>query len=65
MYPDLVKSQKIPVNNQYIHQIPPGILSATFAYGYAYSFSEVMTHADTSFAMIFTLIASDTPRQID
>lgn len=34
------------------------------AYGYVYSFSDVLGHVDTSFAMISALIASDTPLQI-
>lgn len=36
-----------------------------FAYGYAYSFLEVLSASETSFAMIAALIASDTPLQID
>jgi len=42
-----------------------GFFSATFAYGYVYSFSDVLSHADTEFAMLAALIPSDTPRQID
>lgn len=39
--------------------------STTFAYGYTYGFSDVLTAAETSFAMVAALIAADTPRQID
>ncbi|KZP28647.1 hypothetical protein FIBSPDRAFT_817042 [Athelia psychrophila] len=41
-----------------------GYFSRTMAYGYVYSFSDVLSHVDTSFAMISALIASDTPLQI-
>jgi alkylhydroperoxidase/carboxymuconolactone decarboxylase family protein YurZ len=42
-----------------------GYFSTTLAYGFIYSFSDVLSHVDTSFTMIAALIASDTPRQID
>jgi alkylhydroperoxidase/carboxymuconolactone decarboxylase family protein YurZ len=41
-----------------------GYFSTTFAYGYTYSFSGVMSQAETSFAMVAALITVDTPRQI-
>jgi alkylhydroperoxidase/carboxymuconolactone decarboxylase family protein YurZ len=42
-----------------------GFFSTTFAYGYVYSFSGMLSHTDTSFAIIAALIASDVPRQIE
>ena len=39
--------------------------STTFAYGYTYGFPLVLSAAETSFAIVAALIASDTPRQID
>ncbi|KAF8888062.1 hypothetical protein BD779DRAFT_475657 [Infundibulicybe gibba] len=39
--------------------------STTFAYGYTYGFSQVLSAAETSFAMVAALIATDTPRQIE
>ncbi|KAG9001268.1 hypothetical protein FRB95_002540 [Tulasnella sp. JGI-2019a] len=41
-----------------------GYFSRTIGYGYVYSFSDVLGHVDTSFAMISALIASDTPLQV-
>jgi len=41
-----------------------GYFSNTFAYGYTYSFTGVMSQAETSFAMVAALIAVDTPLQI-
>jgi alkylhydroperoxidase/carboxymuconolactone decarboxylase family protein YurZ len=38
--------------------------STTFAYGYVYAFPQVLSAAETSFAMIAALIASDTPKQL-
>ncbi|TFK34021.1 AhpD-like protein [Crucibulum laeve] len=51
----------------FLREISPDFehFSTTFAYGYTYSFSQVLTAADTSFAMVAALIASDTPPQIE
>jgi len=40
------------------------IFSTVFAYGYVYSFPGVLSPAETSFAMVAALIATDVPRQI-
>jgi alkylhydroperoxidase/carboxymuconolactone decarboxylase family protein YurZ len=63
-YPDLCKSRKcLLITSTLISLL--GFFSAAFAYGYVYSCSEVLSLADTEFAMIAALIPIDTPRQID
>jgi len=41
-----------------------GYLSNTLAYGWVYPFSKYLTAAETSFVLVATLVAVDTPRQI-
>ncbi|KAK1217121.1 hypothetical protein PQX77_020238 [Marasmius sp. AFHP31] len=42
-----------------------GWFSNTIAYGMIYGFTEILTPVETSYTLIGTLIASDTPRQIN
>ncbi|KAK0452755.1 AhpD-like protein [Desarmillaria tabescens] len=44
---------------------PDFALCTSFVYGYTYSFFDILSPAETSFAMVAALIANDTPRQID
>lgn len=65
IYPDLGKPRISLYNSQLVvNYLLSGYFSTTFAYGYTYSFSGVMSQAETSFAMVAALITVDTPRQI-
>ncbi|KAF9267468.1 hypothetical protein L218DRAFT_920370 [Marasmius fiardii PR-910] len=45
--------------------IPIGWFSTTIGYGLVYGYNEVLTPLETSYTLVGTLIANDTPRQIN
>lgn len=47
------------------HIIIPGFFSNTIGYGLTYGFTNVLSPLETSYVLVASLIASDTPRQIN
>lgn len=44
-------------------QVPTGYFSRFVAYGYVFGHFDVLSQADTSYSLVASLIAGDTPRQ--